>query len=64
MRDEHIRCRCGGIIVDREGDGIYRCDKCGHTYALWKLDYDYLDVNPYTGWKFPMKEKDWPVDRY
>lgn len=53
---EHCKCICGGIIGIY--DGSLRCERCYKTYALWKLDYDHLEVNPMTGWMFPMKKKE------
>lgn len=58
---EHCKCSCGGIIGMTARDlygGFFRCDKCGKTYAAWKLKYDFVATNSKTGWIFPMKRRD------
>ena len=57
MDFNYLYCTCGGTIgmYDREN---FNCEKCGNTYLLYQLDFDFLLTNDKTGWIFPVKCKD------
>lgn len=52
----HKFCTCGGILCDTSGGKCshFKCLACGKTYPKTKLEFDNLEVNPNTGWIFPM----------
>lgn len=52
----HKLCACGGILCDTSGGKCphFRCLACGKTYLKTELEFDNLEVNPNTGWIFPM----------
>lgn len=55
-RDSHVKCSdCGGIIGRHERGG-FMCETCGKEIELYCVDYDYIAINPKTGWCFPMKK--------
>jgi large subunit ribosomal protein L37Ae len=33
MNKDHVCPDCGADAVDRQGTGIWECEKCGHKYA-------------------------------
>lgn len=51
----HVKCTCGGVVGDYRRNNIFTCDKCDKEYILADLDYDVVQINPKTGWGFPMK---------
>lgn len=55
----HKLCSCGGILCDTANwDGLdFKCLACGKTYPKTKLEFDNLEVNPNTGWIFPMTKQ-------
>lgn len=56
----HIKCKeCGGILgmYNRQNDDV-SCDKCHKLYNFYTLKYDTIQINPMTGWRFPMVLKD------
>lgn len=54
---EHVRCdECGGIIGVYDGEHCI-CAKCGKEFAFYKLTYDRLLTNKYTGWVFPVIDR-------
>lgn len=54
---KHIYCDCGGVIGQYERDGYFRCSLCGKQYKWSEIHYDDVEINPKTGWVFPMKKK-------
>jgi len=33
MHDDHVCPDCGNEAVDRQGTGIWQCERCGYKYA-------------------------------
>lgn len=56
----HKLCACGGILCDTSSgkNSDYKCLNCGKSYPQWKVEYDIIEVNPNTGWIFPMTKQE------
>lgn len=56
----HKLCACGGILYDAPNlNGLdFKCLKCGKSYPKTELEFDKVEVNPKTGWIFPMVKQE------
>lgn len=57
LKYRHVTCeKCGGVIGRASAiiPKDFECLTCHEKYELIHLDFELLQINPYTGWIFPM----------